>query len=394
MRKFKMGICRLGASFAAFLMVSCLTVPALAAGNNWPASPSADDFYKHLNCWYVWNPVTLNGIHGYELISSPMVENGSSNTVVASDDSSVYSTSSRTFTFNFSGDSTHTFMYAFPHIPCGDTGYWVDLPSFPVGTPSMVSGCVRLYPCIQANYLSTLDDVFTDKSVWAFLTSWPSSSDSSIVRNYGSSYLDDMPIYVPSNVFFFGDRTTTPNSGVSFGIEGGTNDFWATPSNGKYIDFTSSHLSTPFYPPFPDRFILPSSDVGFVFCKQPSGTGIHTSNGIFNVTLNFVPTLWVPDALLPADVKVGDWISQGTMDKLQDQLVNDFDVNSDTLKDSKQNLDTWRDSETIDSDVANTVLGLMEGLFQGSLYDFVVVVGLLCFGAVVIRVLIRKAVEG
>lgn len=384
---------RLAALVAALLMVCCMTAPALAS-NNWPASPSASDFLTHRGSWYVWQKKTLNGFSGYELICSPMVENGSTNTVDAVEDSSTYSTSSRTFSFSFSDNSTHTFMYAFPHIPCGDTGYWADLPSFPVGSPSMVSGCVRLYPCIQYHYLSTLEDVFSDRSVFAFLTSWPSSSDSSIVRSYGSSYLDDMPVYVPSNVFFFGDRTTTPNSGTSFGIEGGANDFWATPSNDLYIDFTSSHLSTPFYPPFPDRFTLPSSDVGFVFCKQPSGTGIHTSNGIFNVTLNYVPTLWIPDALLSADVKVGDWISQGTMDKLQDQLVNDFDVNSDTLKNSKQDLDTWRSAETIDSDVANTVLGLMDGLFQGSLYDFVVVVGLLCFGAVVIRVLIRKAVEG
>lgn len=394
MRNFKMGIRRFGASFAAFLMICCLTAPALAAGNDWPSSPSADDFSKHLNCWYVWNSVTLNGIHGYELISSPMVENGSTNTVDISDDFSPYSTNSRTFEFTFSDNSKHIFMYAFPQIALGFSGYWYDLPCFPVGTPAATCGAVRLYPSIQRNYLSTVDDVFSDRSIYGFLTSWASSSDSSIVRSYGSSYLNDMPIYFPSYVFFFGDRTVTGSNVSGFGIKDGNNNFWATPSNGSYIDFTSSHLSNPYYPSFPARFSLPSSDLGFVFCKRPSSSGMHAYNSEFNVTLDFVPTLWVPDALLPADIKVGSWISQGIMDKLQDQLVNDFDVNSDTLKNSKQALDSWKSAETIDSDVANTVLGLMEGLFQGSLYDFVVLVGLLCFGAVLIRVFIRKAVEG
>lgn len=383
---------RFAALVAALLMVCCLTVPALAAGHDWPSSPSSDVFVDHSGSWYVWNRKLLDGFGGYELISSPMVEYGSTNTVSARFVPPYY-TSSRTFEFNFSNGATKTFMYAFPSIPCGDSGYWADLPSFPVGTPSTSSACVRLYPCIDSGYLSTLDDVFTDKSVRAFLTSWPSSSDSSVVRSYGSSYLNDMPIYFPSNVFFFGDRTSSGSNVTGFGIEDGSNDFWATPFNSKYLDFSTSHVSTPFYPPFPDRFALPSSDVGFVFCKQPSGTGMHPYNTEFNVTLTFVPTLWVPDAYLPADVKVGDWISQGTMDKLQDQLVNDFDVDSDTLKNSKNNFDSWQNSNTIDTDVADTGLNIINALMQ-NVGQFAFIVSLLCFGAVVLRVLIRKAVEG
>lgn len=393
MRNFKMGIRRLGASLSALLMVCCLTVPALAAGNNWPASPSADDFSKHLNCWYVWNTVSLNGIHGYELISSPMVENGSTNTVYISEDFSSYSTNSRTFEFTFSDGSRSIFMYAFPQIAWGASGYWADLPSFPVGTPNATCGTVRLYPSIQRNYLSTVDDVFSDRFVYGFLTSWPASSDSSIVRSYGSSYLNDMPIYFPSNVFFFGDRTVTGSNVTGFGIEDGYNDFWATPFNGKYIDFTSSHLSNPYYAPFPDRFSLSSSDLGFVFCKRPSSSGMHAYNSEFNVTLDFIPTLWVPDALLPNDVKVGDWITRSSIEGLQDQLVNDFGVNSDTLKDYKQNFDSWQNSYTVDEDVASTSLQLVIGLFS-NFRDFLTVVALLCFGAVVLRVLIRKAVQG
>ena len=384
---------RVGALLSALLLVCCFTVPAFAAGNDWPSSPSVFDFVSHQGSWYVWQQKALNSIPGYELTAYPMVEYQSSNTVSASDSDSKYSTNSRTFDFTFSDGSKHVFMYAFPAISWGASGYWADLPSFPVGTPNMTCGAVRLYPCIQRNYLSTVDDVFADRSLYCFLTSWPSSSETSIVCSYGQSYLNDMPIYFPSNVFFFGDRTVTSSNVCGFGIEDGDNNFWATPSNNYYIDFKSSHLSNPYYPPFPDLFSLPSSELGFVFCQRPKSEGMHSYNSEFNVTLNFIPTLWVPSTLLPSDVTVGDWISQGTMDKLQDQLVNDFDVDSDTLKNSKQNFDSWQNSNTIDTDVANTGLDIINALMQ-NVGQFAFIVSLLCFGAVVLRVLIRKAVEG
>ena len=109
--------------------------------------------------------------------------------------------------------------------------------------------------------------------------------------------------------------------------------------------------------------------------------------------MKFSASLWVPAALLPADVAVGDWISQGTMDKLQDQLVKDFDIDSDTLKNSKDNLNSWNSTSSVDSDVASGASGLLGGLFQ-NLGTFLFSVSLLCFGAVVLRMLLRKAVDG
>lgn len=395
MCNFKMGIRRIGASFAALLMVCCLTVPALAAGHDWPASPVVSDFESHSNCWYVWRRVSLSNVPGFELISLPMVEYGDTDTV-ANNMSPIYSTASSTCSYTHSdGSSVTTFMYSVPYIPASQlSGYWADFPSFPVGLkPSRISGVVRLYPFIRAGYLSNISDVFSDRSLKAFLTSWPSSGGSSIADHYDHEFFDGLPIYIPSNIFFFGSKTDTTSNHTSFSISGGSNDFWASPSNGKYLSLETSHLSNSQMSSFPPNSTISSSDIGFVFAKELD-SGYHPYNSEFNVSdLRFSATLWVPAGLLPSDVQVGDWISKATVEDMQDDLVNEFGVTSDTLKDSKQNFDSWQNSNTIDTDVADTGLNIINALMQ-NVGQFAFIVSLLCFGAVVLRVLIRKAVEG
>ena len=380
---------RVGAFLSSLLMVCCMTVPALAS-NNWPASPSSDDFYSHPYSWYVWQDKSIDGYDGFELICRPMAEYNSSNTSYYAPFS--YSTSSSTYSYTSGSAVTHTMMYAFPFIPfASSSGYWADFPSFPVGFPSAHTGVVRIYPVIWRDYLTGISDVFNDRSVFGFLTSWRSGFSGSLSDTYSHEDINEFSIYVPSNIFFFGEKTDTSTNHTSFGIVNGDNNFWSTPSNESFLKLSESHYGR--FHSFPVNFSIPSSDVGFVFCKQPSGDGMHAYNTEFNVTLSFVPTLWVPDALLPKDVQVGDWISEADVESLQDQLTKDFDVNSDTLKNSKQNFDSWQNSNTIDTDVANTGLDIINALMQ-NVGQFAFIVSLLCFGAVVLRVLIRKAVEG
>lgn len=379
---------RFASLVASLLMICCFTAPALAI--NWPASPSSADFASHSNSWYVWRSSTLDIYDGYELICHPMQEYGSTNTQQFPFDS--YSTDSHTYSYSNTSGTTVTYMYSIPYIPASPSASWAELPSFPVGEPSNICGAVRLYPCKWRDYLAGVDDVFNDRSVFGFLTSWPSDSFSSYSDTFNNEILDYNPIFVPSNIFFFGSKTDTSTNHTSFGIENGDNDFWASPYNANYLKLSKSHLSTPAFRSFPSHFSIPSSDVGFVFCKSP-GTGYHAYNSAFNVTLSFAAILWVPKSLLPADVAVGDWISKADVESLQDQLVKDFDVNSDTLKNSKQNFDSWQNSNTIDTDVADTGLSVINALLQ-NVGQFAFIVSLLCFGAVVLRVFIRKAVEG
>ena len=93
------------------------------------------------------------------------------------------------------------------------------------------------------------------------------------------------------------------------------------------------------------------------------------------------------------DIDVGSWLSADDLEKLQDQLINDFDVDSNTLKNSKDNLNSWNSTSSVDSDVASGAIGILNGIFQ-NLGTFLFSVSLLCFGAVVLRMLIRKAVDG
>lgn len=385
--------CRVGALLSALLMVCCLTVPAFAAaGNNWPSSPSYADFTAHHGSWYVYQSFTVSQEPGFELICSPLFENGDTNT----SDFSVpaYSTDSRTYSYTDSGTTT-TLLAAIPYVPFGASGYWSELPSFPVGSGESYSHCayVRFYPYIKSGALASIEDVFSDTSIRCYLTSAFSSSNSSFASSSSASILDDFPVFVPNSVFIAGSKTDTSSNHTGFALKDGAINFWATPSTRKKVELSSSHTSSHSMRPFAQNATIPSSELGFVFFKYP-GTGYHAYNSEFNVSgLGFIPSLWVPAALLPSDVQVGDWISHGTMDKLQDQLVNDFDVNSDTLKDSKQNFDSWQNSNTIDTDVADTSLNIINALMQ-NVGQFAFVVSLLCFGAVVLRVLIRKAVEG
>ena len=153
---------------------------------------------------------------------------------------------------------------------------------------------------------------------------------------------------------------------------------------------------------FSSSYSFPSSAACIWFCLdskdpvvdlKPNPDYLDPFDSDYLSNLWFFPSLFVKSQFLPDSVEVGDWISHGTMDKLQDQLVNDFDVNSDTLKNSKQNFDSWQNSNTIDTDVADTGLNIINALMQ-NVGQFAFVVSLLCFGAVVLRVLIRKAVEG
>lgn len=383
---------RIGASFAALLMICCMTAPALAS-HNWPSSPSYQDFLSHHGSWYVWKTSPVDGELAYELICHPIYEYNGSNTSGFSFPAS-YSTDSRTYSYT-SNDTTVTLLAAIPYIPYGASGYWSELPSFPVGSGTSYSHCayVRIYPVTSKGALSTIDDIFSDTSIHFYLTSAFSSSGSSFAYSPTDTILDDFPVFVPNSVFIAGSKTDTSTNHTSFSLQDGAINFWATPTNGKYVDLSSSHTSSHTMRPFAQGATIPSSDLGLVFFKDP-GSGYFASASQFNVSdLAFTASLLVPKALLPADVKVGDWISQGTMDKLQDQLVNDFDVNSDTLKDSKANFDSWQNSNTIDTDVAYTGLNIINALMQ-NVGQFVFIVSLLCFGAVLLRVLIRKAVEG
>ena len=53
----------------------------------------------------------------------------------------------------------------------------------------------------------------------------------------------------------------------------------------------------------------------------------------------------------------------------------------------------WNDTETVDTDVAFSAMSALNAMFQ-NLGSFLFIISLMVFGAVVLRMFIKKAVDG
>lgn len=382
MRNFKMGVRRLGASFAALLMICCLTAPALAASDE-ASMPSVPDFRSHSGSWYVWRSVDP---YTYELIAAPIYLD-SDNFLVSPSSHRSYSNTFNSFEYSVGDGSRSVFGCAIPSPISFFSSTASLLPSFPISLgDNPYSASFHFYPFAGqdvSNVYCYIAPVFgsLDRSLVSI------GSDSSSFDSFDEAFFDS-----PFLAYPFALRSYSNTSSSGFYRVGGT------PLFESYYYYSPLNLSSSYYfsststlSPYPTGYTIPSSDCGVVFVKQPSQTYV-TSASSFSVSVDGAFSLLVSKSLL-SGVQPGDWISHGTMDKLQDQLVNDFDVDSDTLKNSKQSFDSWQNSNTIDTDVADTSLDIINGLMQ-NVGQFAFIVSLLCFGAVVLRVLIRKAVEG
>lgn len=382
---------RFAALVAALILVFSLSVPAFAASDTEADMPSLDDFYSHHGSWFVWRKLIYVDVDCFELLCSPISVSGSSYTLP-------YSISYSTNSFDVSylaNDSGKAYDYAcaFPYPLRGASGLWSELPSFPVGFGfSPQTSVVRVY--------STSDQ---PSGTFGFLTSSFSRSDRilSFGNTSGSSSgsstdtLDSFSFSSPFYSYPFAFRESSSSSASGYVLQGGDSSFFVPPTSHstlRHINLNSNRylLGTHSFVPYPSGYTIPSSDIGFVFVQEPSSSPVYSASS-FDTTSSFAFSLLVPASLLP-DVKLGDWLSDSPED-LQDAITNDFGVDSGTLKDSKDSLNSWNSTSSVDSDIASGASGLLGGLFQ-NLGAFLFSVSLLCFGAVVLRMLIRKAVDG
>ena len=382
---------RFAALVAALVISFSLPVSALAASGTEAVMPSLDDFYSHHGSWFVWRKLNIYGVDCLELLCSPISVSGSSYTLPYS-----ISYSTNAFDVNYlASDSGKSYSYAcaFPYPLRGASGLWSELPSFTVGVDDPTqTAVVRVYSTSAQ-----------PSGTFGFLTSSFSSSDRvlSFGNTAGSSSgsstdtLDSFSFSSPFYSYPFATRESTTSSASGYVLQGGDSSFIVSPSTYsqlRYLNLGSTRylLGTHSFVPYPSGYTIPSSDIGFVFVKQPSSTPVYSASS-FNTTGSFSFSLLVPASLL-TDVKLGDWLSHSPED-LQKALTNEFGIDSGTLKNSKDNLNSWNSTSSVDSDVASGASGLLGGLFQ-NLGTFLFSVSLLCFGAVVLRMLIRKAVDG
>lgn len=382
---------RFAALFAALVCVFSLSVPAFAASDTEADMPSIDDFYSHHGSWFAWRKLISFGVDCIELLCSPIVVSGSSYTLPYS---VPYSTDA--FDVSYLADDSglaYDYACAFPYPLRGASGLWSELPSFPVGSGfSPQTAVVRVY-----------SKSAQPAATYGFLTSSFSRSDRilSFGNTSGSSSgsstdtLDSFSFSSPFYSYPFAYRSTSSSSASGYVLQGGSSSFVVPPYS--YTDFWTISLNTNRYllgthsfVPYPSGYTIPSSDIGFVFVQKPSSSPVYSASA-FDTTGSFAFSLLVPSSLLP-DIKLGDWLSDSP-DDLQDVITNEFGVDSDTITNSKDNLNSWNSTSSVDSDIASGASGLLGALFQ-NLGTFLFSVSLLCFGAVVLRMFIRKAVDG
>lgn len=382
---------RFAALVAALILVFSLSVPAFASSDTEAVMPSLDDFYSHHGSWFVWRKFNYLGVDYLELLCSPIAVSGSSYTLPYSIS---YSTNAFDvyYTANNSGKS-YSYACAFPFPLRGASGLWSELPSFSVGSGiSAQTSVVRVYSSSgqpSGTYCFLTSSFSRSDRILSFGNSSGSSSGSS------TDTFDVLSFSSPFYSYPFAFRQISSSNVTGYSLQGGSSSFIVPPNNYsdvRYIDLSSNRylLKTSSFVPYPSGYTIPSSDIGFVFVQKPSLSFV-TSASDFDTTGSFAFSLLVPVSRLP-DVKLGDWLSDSPED-LQDAITKDFGIDSGTLKDSKDNLNSWNSASSVDSDIASGASGLLGGLFQ-NLGTFLFSVSLLCFGAVVLRMLIRKAVEG
>lgn len=137
-----------------------------------------------------------------------------------------------------------------------------------------------------------------------------------------------------------------------------------------------------------------SSDSLILFVSYPSWHTPYTP-GKYRLEASAVVSYWIDSNKLPPGLSVGDEFpaNNDAFENLREELLEKFPEASDQIETGKDTIEGWNDTETVDTDVASTSISVLNALFQ-NLGGFLFIVSLMIFGAVVLRMLIRKAVDG
>lgn len=240
-------------------------------------------------------------------------------------------------------------------------------------------------------------------SVFAFSRSQASYFDFSVDRNKptSSNTSDTLVVF----------RNDSPLFPLSSGIIDGS--FGSSPvASGVSLQVGSSSLVyslQDFYQLYPSFWSVSGSYSGFSYTSVAGLSNLSSDDLILGVTLptssasvspyiltvSVAISFWVDANKLPAGLQVGDEFPANTdaFDQLRDDLIDQFPEASDNILNGKDTIQGWNDTETVDTDVASTSISALNAMFQ-NLGGFLFIVSLMVFGAVVLRMLIRKAVDG
>lgn len=218
------------------------------------------------------------------------------------------------------------------------------------------------------------------------------SGDLSVVPVRFNRYFGSSPSIVDvSNSGYNFEKTDVNDSSFSvFGVLETRQNLVYTPislSLGGSTDFDVG-LSYPFYN-------CSSSDLIWIVLprdlRASSTSLMYGSFAHVRCTISY----WVDANKLPAGLQVGDEFPADTdaFDQLRDDLIKQFPEASENIENGKNTIQGWNDTETVDTDVASSSISVLNAMFQ-NLGGFLFIISLMVFGAVVLRMLIRKAVDG
>lgn len=145
----------------------------------------------------------------------------------------------------------------------------------------------------------------------------------------------------------------------------------------------------------PTMYNLSSDQLIFAVAPCPLGYSLRSRDYSFDLSCSAVISFWIDANKLPAGLQVGDEFPADTdaFDQLRDDLIDQFPEAGDYIENGKDTIQGWNDTDTVDTDVASTSISVLNAMFQ-NLGSFLFIVSLMVFGAVVLRMLIRKAVDG
>lgn len=218
------------------------------------------------------------------------------------------------------------------------------------------------------------------------------SGDLSVVPVRFNRYFGSSPNIVDVGNFGYNFEKTDVNDS-SFSIFGALEtrqNLVYTPISlglGGSTDFDVG-LSYPFYN-------CSSSDL--IWIVLPRNLTASSTSAMYGAFAHVRCTIsyWVDANKLPAGLQVGDEFPADTdaFDQLRDDLIKQFPEASENIENGKDTIQGWNDTETVDTDVASSSISVLNAMFQ-NLGGFLFIISLMVFGAVVLRMLIRKAVDG
>lgn len=363
---------RFAALVAALMLVLSISSPAFAAFDDDFNLPSYSEFYKHPRQWYL----VKNGSYAYLFPSSFSVfSSGASSgfgVPTSPFSADLVTTSSASYTFYYLDAFTPNFLLNRYPVPIG-FGY-ASLGFVPnSSTLSKItanSGGVRYF-------VGDSSDLPVGSQ-----GHYDSSSKSGDVS--GSIYR--LPAFYKQTI----------SNNTSWGMFSGPSTYITS------SDYSAFHSLVEFYPltfyagdyeytvPYSSNKIIYSNHLCFSASLVRSDYGSFlTSDSLYHSII--LRMGWSTfESLYGSGYSSGSWFPSD--EDLQNELVNQFGVDSGTLSNSKSSIESWSSTSSVDSDVASSASGLLGGVFQ-NLGTFLFSVSLLCFGAVVIRMLIKKAVN-